>query len=283
MADSPAPNVSRRVRVDDVELYCEIAGEGEPLLLIHGLGSCVADWDPQIEYFRQGYRVIAVDLRGHGQSSKPQDGYSIERFARDMAGLLDALETGPVHVAGLSLGGMVAFQLAVDAPERVKSLTIVNSGPAVPAQTFKQRLPLYVRLIYIRTLGLHRMAKAISKRLFPEPQQADLQSRFIERLSANEKRCYVASLRAIFAGWGVAEHLGDIRCPVLVIAADQDYTPVELKQAYVDRLPDARLVVIPNSRHALPLEKPREFNHALADFLAPLAGGADGARSMQEV
>ena len=281
-ADSPAPIESRRIRVDDVELFCEIAGEGEPLLLIHGLGSCVADWGPQIEYFSQGYRVIAFDLRGHGQSSKPQDGYSIERFARDTAALIEALETGPVHVAGISLGGMVAFQLAVDAPKLVKSLTIVNSGPAVPTQTFKQRMPLYVRLLYIRTLGLRKMAKAIAKRLFPEPQQAGLQSRFIERLAANEKRCYVASLRAIFAGWGVAGHLGDIRCPVLVIAADQDYTPLELKQAYVDRLPDARMVVIPNSRHALPMEKPREFNRALADFLAPLAGRADGARSMQE-
>lgn len=268
---------SRRVRVDDVELHCEIAGEGEPLLLVHGLGSCTEDWTPQIERFRQDYRVIAFDLRGHGRSSKPREGYSIPRFARDTALLLEALDTGPVHVVGISLGGMVAFQLAVDAPELVKSMTIVNSGPLVPAQTFKQRLPLYVRLLYIRTLGLRRMAKMIAKRLFPEPGQADLRNQFIERLAANDKRCYVASLRAIFAGWGVAERLGDIRCPVLFLAADQDYTPVELKQTFVDRMPDARMVVIPDSRHALPMEKPREFNRALADFLDPLTARGHGA------
>jgi pimeloyl-ACP methyl ester carboxylesterase len=261
------PVESRRVRVDDVELYCEIAGEGEPLLLLHGLGSCTADWAPQIERFRQDYRVIAFDLRGHGRSSKPREGYSIPRFAKDTAILLDALGAGPVHVVGLSLGGMVAFQLAVDAPERVKSLTIVNSGPMVPAATFKQRIPLYVRLLSIRTLGLRRMGKMIAKRLFPEPGHADLRNQFIERLAANDKRCYLASLRAIFAGWGVAEHLGDIRCPVFFVAADQDYTPVELKQSFVARIPDARMVVIPDSRHALPLEKPDEFNRALADFL----------------
>ena len=280
--DSPTPGGSRRVRVDDVELCCEMAGEGEPLLLIHGLGSCTADWDPQIEFFRQGYRVIAFDLRGHGRSAKPRKGYSIERFAKDTAALLDALETGPAHVVGISLGGMVAFQLAVDAPELVKSLTIVNSGPAVPAETFKQRIPLYVRLLYIHTLGLRRMAKVIVKRLFPEPGQEDLQNTVLERLAANEKRCYVASLRAIFAGWGVAGRLGDILCPVLVVAADQDYTPVELKQSYVDRLPDARMVVIPNSRHALPMEKPGEFNRVLADFLDQLAGRAIGAASLQD-
>ncbi len=273
---------SRRVRVDDVELYCEIAGVGEPLLLIHGLGSCGADWGPQVEYFRQAYRVITFDLRGHGRSSKPREGYSIERFAQDTAALLDALGTGPAHIAGISLGGMVAFRLAVDAPQRVKSMTVVNSGPEVPARTFKQRLPLYVRLFYIHALGLRKMAKKIAKRLFPEPGQAVLRSLFIDRLAGNEKRCYVASLRAIFAGWGVAERLADIRCPVLFIAADQDYTTVELKQSYVDRLPNAGMVVIANSRHALPIEKPREFNRALADFLAPLAARDDGARSLQE-
>lgn len=268
---NPVPIKSGRIRVDGADLYYEIHGDGEPLLLIHGLGSCTADWASQIANFRTNYRVIAFDQRGHGRSSRPRDAYSIRRFARDAVALLQALESGPVHIVGLSLGGMVAFQLAVDAPELVKSMTIVNSGPEVPAQTFKQRIPLYVRLLYLHTLGLRRMAMAIAKTLFPKPEQADLQKAFIERLASNDKRCYAASLRAIFAGWGVADRLSEIRCPVLFIAADQDYTPVELKQAYVSRLPDARMVVVPDSRHALPMEKPREFNHALADFLGSLA------------
>ena len=265
-----------RVRVDGIELHCEIAGEGEPVLLIHGLGSCTEDWTPQSAHFRHEYRVVSLDLRGHGRSSKPRNGYSMERFAEDAAAVLDALQTGPAHVVGISLGGMVAFQLAVAAPHLVSSLTIVNSGPEVPARTFKQRLPLYIRLLFIYTLGLRKMAKMIAKKLFPEPDQADLRNGFIDRLTGNDKRCYVASLRAIFAGWGVADRLGDIRCPVLFIAADQDYTPVDLKRTYVDRLPDARMVVVANSRHALPMEKPEAFNRALADFLAPLAGHADG-------
>lgn len=273
---------SRRIRVDDVELHCEIVGEGEPLLLIHGLGSCTEDWQPQIEAFSRDYRVIAFDLRGHGRSTKPRNGYSIERFARDTAALINQLGVGPVHVVGISLGGMVAFQLVVDAPELVKTMTIVNSGPAVPAATFKQRMPLYVRLVYLRTLGLRQMAKKVVKGLFPEPGQEELRQGFIERITRNDKHCYIASLKAIFAGWGVAQHLGEIRCPVLVIAADQDYTPVALKQLYVDRLPNARMVVVPDSRHALPMEKPREFNQALADFLAPLTGGAGSTSSPQE-
>jgi 3-oxoadipate enol-lactonase len=275
----PFQTTSGRVHVDDVDLYFETSGEGEPVLFIHGLGSCGEDWAPQVAFFRQRYRVITFDLRGHGRSSKPPHGYSIERFAADTAALLRALDTGPVHVVGISLGGMVAFQLAVDAPQLVASMAIVNSGPLVPAKTFKQRLPFYIRLVYLHTLGLRRMAKMIAKRLFPAPDQEDLRNRFVARLAENDKRCYLASLRAIFAGWGVAERLHEIQCPVVFITADQDYTPVAAKQVYVDRLPRGRLVVIPNSHHALPMEKPQEFNHALATFLAGLAGQGDGDAS----
>lgn len=274
--------VARHVRVDDVELYCEIAGAGEPLLFIHGLGSCTADWASQVAYFRDQYRVITFDLRGHGRSSKPRAGYSIPRFAADTAALLKALETGPAHVVGISLGGMIGFQLAVDAPQLLKSLTVVNCGPAVPAETFKQRLPLYVRLFHLYTRGLRHMAKILAKRLFPAPGQAQLREQFIKQLASNDKHCYRASLRAIFAGWGVTDRLGDIRCPVLVLTADQDYTPVSVKQAYAERLPDARLVVIPDSRHALPLEKPAEFNRALADFLASVGDRSAPAPSREE-
>lgn len=277
MSDLGQNAAMRRVRTGDVDLHFEAVGEGEPLVLIHGLGSCGQDWGPQVGSFSDRYHVIALDLRGHGRSSKPRGPYSIPVFAQDTAALLRALQVGPAHVVGISLGGMVAFQLAVDAPELVKSLAIVNSGPAVPADTFKQRLPLNVRLAYLRFLGLPRMAKMIAKRLFPKPGQGALQEAFVARLSGNDKHAYRESLKAIF-GWSVVDRLDAIRCPVLVLTADQDYAPVELKRAYAERLADARVVVIPDSRHALPMEKPREFNAALDEFLASLAAGrpADG-------
>jgi pimeloyl-ACP methyl ester carboxylesterase len=176
---------------------------------------------------------------------------------------------------------MVAFQLVVDAPELVRSLVIVNSGPAVPASTFKQKLPLYVRLVYARILGLRGMAEMIAKRLFPKPGQVELQRAFVERLAANDRYSYLASLRAIFAGWSVAERLPQIRCPVLVLCSDQDYTPVALKEAYASRLANAKVVVVPDSRHALPMERPREFNQALAKFLAGLPSGGVGQPATQ--
>ncbi|MBL8989265.1 MAG: alpha/beta fold hydrolase, partial [Gemmatimonadetes bacterium] len=106
-------------------------GTGPTVILIHGLGGRGADWTPQIDHLASRFRVVAPDLRGHGQSPKPAGPYAMRDLAADVAALIRRVGGGPVHVVGLSLGGMVAFQLAVDDPALVRTLTIVNSGPEV--------------------------------------------------------------------------------------------------------------------------------------------------------
>ena len=98
----------------DIRLYYEDFGEGEPLLFIHGLGSSTRDWENQVRYFSDRYRVVVPDLRGHGNSEKPPGPYSIPLFADDIAELITTLDLAPTHVVGLSLGGFVASQLAVE-------------------------------------------------------------------------------------------------------------------------------------------------------------------------
>ena len=117
-----------------------------------------------------------------------------------------------------------------------------------------------------RVLSLATIGKALGDRLFPKPAQADLRRKMAERWAKNDKRAYLASFDAI-VGWGVQEQLSRITCPTLVISADHDYTPVAQKEIYVKLLPDARLVVIEDSRHATPLDQPEVFNATLLEFL----------------
>lgn len=259
-----------RLHVSDIDLHYEITGQGQPILLIHGLGSSTRGWEEQVPFFSQHYQVMTFDVRGHGESDKPPGPYSIPLFAADTAELITSLGIAPVHVVGLSLGGMIAFQLAVDAPDLVRSLVIVNSGPEFIVRTFKERLGVIQRELIVRLLGMRKMGEILSKRLFPRPEHEELRRQFVERWAQNDKRAYLHSLRAI-VGWSVADRLSTIRCPTLVIAADKDYTPVSLKEAYVARMPQARLVVIPDSRHATPVERPERFNEALMAFLSKLA------------
>ncbi len=257
----------KTARVNGLKLSYQESGTGEPLLLLHGLGSRSDDWEMQLPAFAGRYRVIAPDLRGHGRSDKPPGPYSVPMMAADVLGLLDHLGLTTAHIVGLSMGGMIAFQLAVDCPERVLSLTIVNSGPALVPRTAGEWLRVQQRLLLARFSGPTRTAHFLSRRLFPKPEQDALRVQFIERWSANDPAAYLASMRAL-VGWSVLERIGEINCPVLVISGDRDYTPAEAKRAYTARLPRAELVIFEDSGHATPIDQPDRFNARVLEFLA---------------
>lgn len=262
---------------DGCQLHYEDYGHGTPVLLIHGLGSSTLDWEFQIPVLSAHYRVLALDVRGHGRSDKPRERYRMVDFADDVAALIEHLQLPPVHLVGISMGGMIGFQLGVDQPHLLRSLTIVNSAPEVKAHNLRERLEIAKRWLLARLLPLETLAKALGKLLFPRPEQAELRHKVEQRWPRNDKRAYLASLDAII-GWGVRERLQRITCPTLVISADRDYTPIEHKQAYVTELPDARLQVIDNSRHATPLDQPQRFNTVLLDFLGEVDGTANKER-----
>jgi pimeloyl-ACP methyl ester carboxylesterase len=257
-------------RIQDVDLYYETAGEGPPVLLLHGLGSSTRDWENQIHELARTHRVIACDMRGHGRSEKPPGPYSVRQFAADAVRLLETLDAAPAHVVGLSMGGMIAFQMAVDTPEAVRSLIIANSGPEMILRTFRQRLLIRSRFAVVRLFGMRALGRMIAKPVFPKPEQAALRQTFENRLADNDPRAYLDSLRALI-GWSVADRIGGIRCPVLVIGSDQDYTPLEWKREYTKRIPGARLAVLADSRHIAPIDRTQEFNRLLTDFLESTA------------
>ncbi|HEX5061535.1 MAG TPA: alpha/beta hydrolase [Kofleriaceae bacterium] len=242
------------------------AGSGEPIVLLHGLGSCAHDWEEQIEAFASSYRVIAPDLRGHGDTDKLTRS-TIAAMAEDVVQLLAELGIQSVHVVGMSMGGMIAFQLALDAPQLVKSLVIVNSGPDAVPRTLRHRFAIFTRFALLRVVGLPRLTRVIANKLFPASGQEMLRRRFVERASTNDPTAYKAALDAIVS-WSVADRLSSVVAPTLVISADQDYTPVSFKADYVAKLPNARLVVIPDSRHATPMDQPARFNATVLEFLA---------------
>jgi pimeloyl-ACP methyl ester carboxylesterase len=256
-----------RLQVDGCELHYEVVGSGSPVLLLHGLGSCAADWSPQLPALAARHTVVAVDLRGHGESDRPPGPYGIPMFASDVVHVLATLALGPVHVVGISLGGMIAFQLAVDAPSLVRTLVVVNSAPAVVPRTVDQWLALKSRVWALRLLGLPRVAQKVAAINFPEPGQRRMRDALAARIAGNDPAAYRSAMNAI-VGWTVANRIASIGCPALVVSGDHDYTPVSFKREYAARMRDARVAVVANSRHVTPLDQPEAFNRLLLDFLA---------------
>lgn len=255
---------------NDITQYYESTGDlngpTTPILLIHGLGSSSRDWEYQWPVFAKDFPLIAPDLRGHGKTDKPDLPYSVPMFADDLAALLPKLTQQPVHVVGLSLGGMIAFQLVLDHPELVKSITIVNSGPAVTFTSVKLWLSFQSRKWSVKWFGMKQISAHVAALQFPKPEQSALRAIFIQRWNENDPKAYQNALAA-FHNWNVTHRLGEIQCPALIVSADQDYTPISLKAEYLQWIPHGILAVIHDSHHLSPIDQPTQFNQMVLGFL----------------
>lgn len=248
------------------ELFYEVRGVGEPLLFLHGLGSCSEDWAPQVQAFENDYQVILCDLRGHGKTGIAKPPYNIPQFAADIKALLDHLNVDSCHIVGLSLGGMNAFQLAVEHPEACKSLTIVNSTPYVCLSGLKEHFMWYSRLGIIHFLGMESFGRFLAGKLFPKPEHESQRETVVQNYASLDKKTYLNIFRSL-KGWDVRDRLSRIDCPTQVVCSDKDYTDVEFKREYLALINNAELVVIPDAYHAVTAEKPIEFNSILSSFL----------------
>lgn len=257
-----------KLHVNNTGIYYEVTGQGEPLLFIHGLASSSRSWKKQVPFFAQHYRVITFDIRGHGRSDRPlREPYSVKLFAADAVELMRTLGIDSTHVVGFSMGGMVGFQLAVDAPEMVTSLVAVNCCPEGSIRSFNDGIECFRHMLFLPFNGMLRKSQNGAKQ--PEPvsdQKAPPQS-VLQRMAVNNKLAYANAFGALLK-WSVADRLGAIECPTLMIASDADFTPVSIKAGYVSKMPDAQLVVINNARHATPREQTDEFNTMLLEFLS---------------
>ncbi|ATB37618.1 beta-ketoadipate enol-lactone hydrolase [Cystobacter fuscus] len=265
------------IRLDDLSLHLEESGAGEPVLLLHGLGSSGRDWEFVAPGLATHHRILVPDVRGHGRSDKPAGAYGVPLFARDMAALCARLGVTRVHVVGLSMGGMIGFQLAVECPALVRSLTVINSGPDMVPRTPGMRLMFATRMLLLKTLGPRMLARLIAPKLFPKPEQAELRRRVEESIGSNEPDAYQRATRGL-VGWSVLERLKEISCPVLVLASDHDYTPLSAKKAYASLLANARLQELRDSRHAAPIDQPGQILEAVKGFFAEVEGPARGER-----
>jgi 3-oxoadipate enol-lactonase len=253
----------------DALLHHTVHGRSGPLVvLLHGLGSSSADWPAQHAALTSRYRIAAVDLPGHGRSPLPPGPLTVEGMARDVAALVARLDDAPAHVLGLSLGACVALRLALAAPERVRSLTLVNPFARVPSAGPGDLARLGLRMVLLGTAPMQAVAAHVARRLFPWPEQRALYEAAVTSLAATPRRAYVASMRAL-AGFDARGQVAAIRQPTLIVAGDRDTSvPLSAKLALARAIPHARLLVVPASGHATPHDQPEAFNRAVVEFLA---------------
>lgn len=260
--------------IDGLRFHYEQDGQGSDLVLIHGLGGSLHDWDPFIPDLSRTHRVMRWDVRGFGQSDKPAGPYTAQLFAHDLAGLIRTLGISKAHVAGISMGGVIAQRFTLDYPELVSSLTLISTSSEV-SEAAQKAWEKTASIIEQR--GFSSNTEAAQRVFAPSfaknsPQAVQVMA---ERTATNDPRAYAAAARAI-GSYNWTGELGRIQVPTLILQGREDVlTPPGGSVKLSRGIPRSRLLLIPECGHVVPVEKPLLFQQTLLAFLA----GVDFSRS----
>lgn len=228
---------------DGVKFYYEVYGEGEPLLMIHGNNASIGSFAAQIAYFRQHYKVIAMDSRDQGRSGDSQGKITYEKMADDQAALLDHLHAGPAYVLGWSDGGIEALLLGIRHPEKVKKIASMaaNLDPGESA-------------IYPEVLNW-------AKTMFDQVPAAQKDApQFKRMLKVNDMLTEEPRI--------APEALEAITAPTLILASDHDLIRDEHTLVIYHHIPNSQLCIFPDATHMIAYDDPARFNAAVERFFS---------------
>jgi pimeloyl-ACP methyl ester carboxylesterase len=258
-----------KAQVNDIRMYYEERGEGFPLVLIMGLG-CNLDWwgDELWDALASQYRVVAFDNRGAGRTDAPKVPYSIAGFAADTIGLMDALDIAKAHVFGVSMGGMIAQEVALRYADRVEKLVLGCTCCGGPETI--QASPEVLQILVTRNDHPDAMKAGITKLLFPDAFAAIHASRIEEywkRISAipTEPDAFYRQLTAI-QQWGCFDRLPNLQAPTLILHGTDDIlVPPGNAEVLANRIPNATVKLYEGTGHGFTGQMPQEV---AADVLA---------------
>jgi 3-oxoadipate enol-lactonase len=239
-----------------IELGYLEQGSGEALILIHGLGANADSWRWQIDALAGNNRVIALDLRGHGQSGfRVEEPISIRAFADDVAALMEKLRIEQAHFCGISMGGMIALEIFVRYGGKAKSLILADSAAFFPPPQAREELLKHFDSLEMAAWG-HLMARRVLRREAPPEQRQEV----AQMLAANRRAIYRQGLIATFEGdyrWVLPQ----VNLPTLILVGQEDQaTPVGYASYLHNHIEGSVLQVITQAGHFANLENPAAFN-----------------------
>jgi 3-oxoadipate enol-lactonase len=248
--------------------YLDLKPPGKPILLLHGLGASCDSWLLQSSFLiEHGYRILAPDIPGFGKSTYPGGSTSIQKLAGFIGEWINCIDVVPLSVVGISMGGVIALELALDFPEYIDKMVLISAFAHL--EIFKpQTLPYFLlRYFLIQVFGLRSQAGAVAKRVFPNPEHGGYREEFIRQIGEADPIGYRAVMQAL-ARFNVENRLSQVLSPVLIITGEGDTTVLpECQTKLAQNLPNARQVIIPNAGHAVSIDQPVLLNNILNEFL----------------
>lgn len=254
-----------KAKVNGTELYYEVSGrEGAPwLVLSHSLACTVRMWDPQVAAFKDRFRILNYDMRGHGASAAPNNAYTLDMLADDVVGLMKELKIERATYMGLSIGGMIGQTLALRQTRLFDKMVLADTSHAQPPEAQKQWDD---RIKIAQTQGMKALVPSTMERWFTPAFRESPPAQAIAKLIADTPVAgYVGCAHAIMK-LSTTARLKEIKLPVLAIAGEADPSAPGTRHIG-ENIPGAKLVMLKNAAHIANVEQAGAFNQALREFL----------------
>ncbi|HKQ49799.1 MAG TPA: alpha/beta hydrolase [Phycisphaerae bacterium] len=257
------------IEIDNLALHCEVFGEGEPVLFIHGFPLSGEMWRGAAEALSDRWRCLVPDLRGHGRSAASAAA-SMARYADDLAAMLDKLrEWRPVVVVGLSMGGYIAFEFYRRHRARVRAMVLCDTRAEADAPDGAAKREAMAQEVLKN--GSRAAADVMVDKLFAPGVSPQLRQHWHDAMSRNPPVGVAAAARALATRPDSTSTLTTIDCPTLFVVGREDtLTPPAPMEAMARAIRGARLEIIEGAGHMPPVEQPGEFNRILRGFLESL-------------
>ena len=258
-----------RIKADDIEINFKLSGNatGPVVAMSHSLGSSLIMWNPQMQALEENFHVLRFDTRGHGGTTATSGPYTMDLLVKDAMTLLDALELDQVHWVGLSMGGMIGQGLALEAPERLLSLSLCDTMAVIRDET---KAMWRNRIQSGEQFGMGRLVDFAMERWFTESYRSsgggeyeEIRSQFLATSVAG----YVGCCHAIY-NLNYLDQLKRIQLPTHIIVGDEDLaTPVSESTALHERIAGSGMDIVSGAAHLSNIEQAEQFNESLLGFL----------------
>jgi len=252
------------------KLYYIDTGSGKEIILFsHGLLFTHDMFLNQVNYFSKlGYRCIAYDHRGQGQSELTTAGYDMDNLYEDAVSLIEQLNIAPVHFVGLSMGGFVGMRIAARKPYLLKSLSLLETSPDEETNKFKYRIMVFlVRLFGTRIVTNSLMKVMMAKSFLNDPQKKVLREKIASGFASLPKSI-TRAVDGVINRKGLYDEITNIQLPTLIIVGEEDMAAVPAKAERIhQQIKNSRLVYIKKAGHSSTIEEPEQVNLHLQEFL----------------
>ena len=265
------------VTVNGVTLFYEEMGAGaDTVVFSHSYLVDSTHFAPQMQALSDRYRCIAYDHRGHGRSQVTQGGYDMENLYTDAVAFIEALQCPPCHFVGLSTGGFIGMRIGIRRPDLLKSLILMDtSADPEPEENVKQYKLLMVIVRWLSwwpAIG-KVMPLFFTERFLRDPARQDEVKEWKRRITSGDKKAGIQFGKGIFSRAGVYDELSTISVPTLVVVGENDMaTPVARAQRIAEKIPGAKLAIIPGAGHLCTVEEPAVVTGAIEEFLSAQSG-----------